>query len=34
MARGFTDREKEIIRKDLIDKGRELFGLYGLRKQV
>lgn len=32
MARGFTDREKDIIRKDLINKGRELFGLYGLRK--
>jgi AcrR family transcriptional regulator len=32
MARGFTDREKEIIRQDLIDTGRELFGLYGLKK--
>jgi AcrR family transcriptional regulator len=32
MARGFTDREKEIIRNDLIDTGRELFGTYGLKK--
>lgn len=32
MARGFTDRERDIIRNDLINKGRELFGLYGLKK--
>ena len=32
MARGFTEREKEIIRNDLIDTGRELFGTYGLKK--
>lgn len=32
MARGFTEREKEIIRNDLIAKGRELFGSYGLKK--
>lgn len=32
MARGFTDREKEIIRNDLIEAGRELFGTYGLKK--
>ena len=32
MARGFTEREKEIIRNDLINTGRELFGTYGLKK--
>jgi len=32
LARGFTEREKEIIRNDLIAKGRELFGSYGLKK--
>ena len=32
MARGFTDREKEIIRNNLIETGRELFGKYGLKK--
>jgi len=32
MARGFTDREKEIIRSELINAGRELFGTYGLKK--
>lgn len=32
MARAFTDREREIIRKDLLEKGREFFGKYGLRK--
>lgn len=32
MARGFTDREREIIRNDLIKAGRELFGAYGLKK--
>ncbi len=32
MARGFTDREKKIIRNDLIKTGRELFGTYGLKK--
>lgn len=34
MARGFTDREKEIIRNNLIETGRELFGKYGLKKPV
>lgn len=28
----FTKKEKEIIRKTLINEGRELFSLYGLRK--
>ncbi|WP_213975733.1 TetR/AcrR family transcriptional regulator [Tepidanaerobacter acetatoxydans] len=32
MARGFTDREKEIIRSELINAGRKLFGTYGLKK--
>jgi AcrR family transcriptional regulator len=32
LAKGFTEREKEIIRNDLIAKGRELFGSYGLKK--
>ncbi|NLZ53228.1 MAG: TetR/AcrR family transcriptional regulator [Thermoanaerobacteraceae bacterium] len=32
MARGFTDREREIIRNDLVAAGQELFGTYGLKK--
>ena len=32
MARGFTERERDIIRNDLIETGRELFGTYGLKK--
>lgn len=32
MPAGFTDKEKEAIQQGLIDEGRELFGLYGLRK--
>jgi len=32
MARGFSDREREIIRKDLVEAGRRLFGTYGLKK--
>ena len=32
MPAGFTDKEKEAIQQGLIEKGRELFGLYGLRK--
>lgn len=32
MARGFTDREREIIRNDLVATGRELFGTFGLKK--
>jgi len=32
MARGFTAREREIIRNNLIKAGRELFGTFGLKK--
>jgi AcrR family transcriptional regulator len=32
MPRGFSEREKTIIRAALISKGRELFTLYGLKK--
>ena len=32
MVKGFTEREKEIIRNQLIEKGRELFGMFGLKK--
>lgn len=32
MPVGFTDEEKEEIQKRLIGKGRELLGLYGLKK--
>jgi len=32
MPKGFSDREKEIIRASLLEKGRELFGRYGLKK--
>ncbi|MDD4569322.1 MAG: TetR/AcrR family transcriptional regulator [Tepidanaerobacteraceae bacterium] len=32
MARGFTEREKDIIRNHLINTGRELFGTYGLKR--
>ncbi|WP_055669307.1 TetR/AcrR family transcriptional regulator [Desnuesiella massiliensis] len=32
MTRAFNDREKEIIRQALIEKGRELFLSYGLKK--
>jgi len=32
LARGFTDRERDSIRRDLIRKGREFFGNYGLKK--
>lgn len=32
MARGFTKREKEEIKNTLMQKGRQLFGTYGLRK--
>ena len=32
MTRAFSDDEKEIIRKRLIEKGKELFGVYGLKK--
>lgn len=32
MAKGFTVREKELIREQLIEKGRKFFGIYGLKK--
>ena len=32
MPKTFTGKEKEIIRKTLITKGRELFSKYGLKK--
>lgn len=32
MPRGFSDREKHLIRKTLLEKGRELFAVYGLKK--
>ena len=32
MPKTFTEKEKEIIRNVLIQKGRELFGNYGLKK--
>jgi len=32
MPKGFSDREKEVIRANLLEKGRELFGRYGLKK--
>jgi AcrR family transcriptional regulator len=32
MPKGFTDREKEHIRGSLIEKGKALFGTYGVKK--
>jgi AcrR family transcriptional regulator len=32
MPKGFTDREKGLIRAGLLEKGRELFATYGLKK--
>lgn len=32
MPKGFTDREKAIIRAGMYEKGRDLFATYGLRK--
>lgn len=32
MVKGFSERERIHIRKLLIEKGKELFGLYGLKK--
>lgn len=32
MPKGFTDREKAIIRSGMYEKGRDLFATYGLRK--
>jgi AcrR family transcriptional regulator len=32
MPKGFTEREKAIIREKLLEKGRECFATYGIRK--
>src|SRR5262245_2682512 len=32
MPKGFTDREKAMIRASLLERGRELFAAHGLRK--
>ena len=32
MPKGFSDHEKEIIRRALLEKGRQLFEAYGLKK--
>lgn len=32
MPKGFTDQEKKIIKEELIEKGTEIFGTYGLKK--
>src|SRR5918912_2045574 len=32
MPKGFSEREKEIIRSSLLEKGRVLFGTYGIKK--
>ncbi len=32
MPKGFTEREKELIREALLEKGREIFERYGLKK--
>lgn len=32
MVKAFTDQEKEWIQQQLVEKGRELFGQYGLKK--
>lgn len=32
MPKGFSEREKTIIREQLLEKGRELFQIYGMRK--
>lgn len=32
MARAFSDREKDAIRAALLEKGREMFGAYGLKR--
>ena len=32
MATNFSEREKEIIRNKLLEKGREFFSTYGLKK--
>ncbi len=32
MTKAFNEKEKEIIRNQLIEKGKELFGRYGLKK--
>jgi AcrR family transcriptional regulator len=32
MPKGFTPKEKDLIRRQLLEKGQEAFALYGLRK--
>ncbi len=32
MVKGFNEKEKQIIRDTLLEKGKELFGTYGLKK--
>lgn len=32
MPKGFSEREKELIRRELLSKGRECFASYGLKK--
>lgn len=32
MPRGFSDKEKHVIKDTLLEKGRDLFAIYGLRK--
>ena len=32
MPKGFTIEEKKIIKNNLIEKGAEFFGIYGLKK--
>src|SRR5215208_3064924 len=32
MPKGFSDREKELIRTNLLEKGKIYFGTYGLKK--
>src|SRR5690554_4380916 len=32
MARAFSDKEKDAIRSSLLEKGREMFGAYGLKR--
>jgi len=32
MPKGFSEREKEIIRSKLLEKGKEFLGVYGIRK--
>lgn len=32
MPRGFNDKEKQVIKKELVEKGKELFNNFGLKK--